>query len=76
MRLVPDGQGHFRDSQVFVSSLPEPPAGPAYDPVDNTWYTSGDTLIIPLRDLDHDGTGDEIKVIVSLSEGRIHRFRR
>jgi glucose/arabinose dehydrogenase len=64
MRLAPDGQGFFRDPQVFASSLPEPPNGLAFDPVDNTWYASGDTLVVRLRDRDNDGAADDMKVIV------------
>lgn len=50
MRMMPDSSGFFTPPVPFLTDLPEPPVGLAYDPQENVWYVSGDTLIMRAQD--------------------------
>jgi glucose/arabinose dehydrogenase len=64
IRLAPNGPNAFQPMQVFAENLPEPPNGLTYDPVDQVWYVSGDSMIVRLRDANNDGTAEEQQIIV------------
>lgn len=78
IRLIPDGKGFFRPPQTFAANLPEPPNGLTYDDKDGpTWYASGDSMIVRLRDRSGDGSingPDEQEIIVKGLPGGAGRW--